>query len=125
MWLLREEGSGDEAEVKFVSILLFVDVAPEVCGVWITSMMKAMFQSFFSWMWLLRSALVSFLENGNLVSILLFVDVAPEGSVTNLPAFGFRVSILLFVDVAPEAFERVFFIQGFDGFNPSFRGCGS
>ena len=108
------------------------------------------FQSFFSWMWLLRPKAAHPRPCRGRVSILLFVDVALEADgqvvfyhtkavfqsffswmwLLRQPAGRYGgtqkpVSILLFVDVALEAFPAGGGCGFRDSFNPSFRGCGS
>ena len=55
MWLLRLNVVVLSAKLEVVSILLFVDVAPEELESTGKTVGVDLFQSFFSWMWLLRA----------------------------------------------------------------------
>jgi len=83
------------------------------------------FQSFFYWMWLLRRGGVRVCGVSGFVSILLLLDVALEGGQIFCPCPLSAVSILLLLDVALEEAQQSEAQTRCPSFNPSSTGCGS
>ena len=81
-----------------VSILVLVDVSPEVI-------------------------LMVHLSTNSVVSILVLVDVSPEAGLRRSAGTRVPVSILVLVDVSPEVPTHQMIVIIFRGFNPCSRGC--
>ena len=131
-----------------VSILVLVDVSPEVPAMTGHAAIRRMFQSLFSWMfrpktvvsehadrpvwfqslfsWMFRPKIASDRHTEQIdrsVSILVLVDVSPEEYNRALKHSDRHVSILVLVDVSPEDPVTARVTTCTDGFNPCSRGC--